>query len=199
MISSVQYGLDWGELPPEVKEMLRAVCFTETPVGEIHSLIEIQNRQVNLSNYGLVFIKDNLKKKGVSPVFYLNNEKENHNDTIKELQRILVENPAVGKKILSLFSHFSSKDKNDLKKMDFFWEREWRFPASYGNFEFDAEDTFIGLCPSEEIEEFEEEFGKAFDVNEKPLKFIDPLKPNRWYATKLVQSRKRLNIDYSVV
>lgn len=162
-------------------------------------MIEIEKRQINLSNHGLVFIKDRLKKSGVSPVFYLNNEKENHKDTIKELQKILFDNPEVGKKILPLFSHFSSRTKNELKKIDFYWEREWRFPASYGELDFTAEDVFIGLFPAKDIDSFEERFGDKFSISGEPLKFIDPLMPSRWYATKLVESRKRIGMDFSVV
>lgn len=198
-VSSIVYGLDWGDLGEEERKIFQAVCFTETPLGEINSLIEIRNRQVNLSNYGLVFIKDRLKRKGVSPVFYLNNDAEDHTDTLVELQKMIKENPNVAKKILPLFTHFGSGDKGELQRRDFTWEREWRFPAYRGNFTFEPADIFIGLCPDENIDNYEAEFGEKFILNETPLKFIDPLKPNRWYATKLVQSRKRIGSEYSVV
>lgn len=74
---------------------------------------------------------------------------------------------------------------------DFSWEREWRFPASQGRFKFTIQDVFIGLCPDEEIRYFEREF--------RPLKFIDPRRPTEWYATRLINARDRLGLEYSVV
>lgn len=76
-------------------------------------------------------------------------------------------------------------------EVDFTWEREWRHASSNKIFGFAIEDVFIGLCPHEEIDYFE---------NRLPdLKFFDPRRNIKWYAEKLIKSRHRSGIDYSVV
>ena len=44
------------------KDYFSAVCFTETPLNEIYSLLEISRRRVNLKPYGLVFLKEKLQE-----------------------------------------------------------------------------------------------------------------------------------------
>lgn len=200
-ISAAQYILSHGERKNLGEENTRkyfgAVSFTETPVDQIHCLIEIKNRKVKLSPYGLVFVKDEIKDKGVSPVMYFNNVDGEADQEIRALVKGLVRtSEEVAAKILPLISFFgkflTSPDRPSAnKKMDFSWEREWRYPASEGPFEFEEEDIFIGLCPHDEIDEFESECDE--------IGFIDPKRPIEWYAPKLIDARKRLNLKYSVV
>jgi hypothetical protein len=75
--------------------------------------------------------------------------------------------------------------------VDFRWEREWRYPYVEGPLTFSAEDVFVGLCSHDEIDIFE---GLFPDVE-----FIDPTRNTKWYATKLVAARQRLDIGFSVV
>lgn len=64
-ISAATYGLKQSkaEENDNQKKYFSAVSFTETPLNEIHTLLEISNRSVDLTSFGLVFLKDNLKKK----------------------------------------------------------------------------------------------------------------------------------------
>jgi hypothetical protein len=75
--------------------------------------------------------------------------------------------------------------------MDFRWKREWRYPAAEGPFEFDANDVFIGLCPHDEIEEFEDLYRK--------IRFIDPRMNMKWYASQLLEARHDCDLRVSVV
>lgn len=76
------------------------------------------------------------------------------------------------------------------------WEREWRFPSIYGNFTINPSDIFVGLCPDSEIETFEK---LTFDTFGQKIEFIDPQKNMKWYATKLIEKRKNLDMTQSVV
>lgn len=57
----------------EQEHLFRAISFTETPLPEIQNFFNIANRAINLEPYGLVFMKKELLKNGVSPVIYINN------------------------------------------------------------------------------------------------------------------------------
>jgi hypothetical protein len=66
-----------------------AVRFTETPINEIHCLLDIAGRRNELSPYGLVFQKEKLKGKGVSPVVYINNETGGKENVVAALCRLI--------------------------------------------------------------------------------------------------------------
>ena len=175
-----------------------AVCFTETPLNEVHCLFNIAYRQINLKPYGLVFLKHKLKEKGVSPVLYINNEEGDKLDCIKALCSLIETHPEEAQQILPLISVFGKKfyPINNEDRVDFLWEREWRYPYSRGPFQINADDVFIGLCPHEEINEFEKLFGEIFS---EKVPFIDPMRNMKWYATKLIAARQRVDLKFSVV
>jgi hypothetical protein len=56
---------------------------------------------------------------------------------------------------------------------------------------FTAADVLVGLCPHDEIDDFQALFN--------PVRFIDPRRNMKWYATALIASRQRLNLQASVV
>lgn len=200
-ISAAQYVLSRSERSnvssDKIRELFGAVSFTETPISQIHCLLEIENRQVHLSPYGLVFLKSRLRNRGVSPVIYLNNVEGRANSQVRSLIKGLInESNSAAEEILPLISFFgelltSPNRSSSNRTMDFSWEREWRYPASKGPFEFEEEDIFIGICPHEEIDEFESECDE--------IGFIDPKRPMEWYAPKLIDARKRLDLKHSVV
>lgn len=176
-------------------DLFNAICFTETPINEIHCLLDISNRMTDLTEYGIVFVKDKLKLKNVSPVLYINNWDGDNDDIFYELCKI--EDKNVAKKLLPLIAVIGKKVKQqgyDTRldgEVDFIWEREWRRPRIYGKLNFLEKDAFVGLCPHEEIDFFEGEFNW--------LKFIDPKRNMKWYADRLIESRKRCGLEYSVV
>lgn len=174
-----------------------AICFTETPLNETHCLLEIAKRKCQLSPYGIVFLKDNLKRKGVSPVIYINNESGDQDKVIRALFSLIESHPDESKLIIPLISVFGKKLQHpggraaQTQALDFMWEREWRRPPYLGDFAIDFNDIFIGLCPEEDTDSFEKRY--------PPIKFIDPRRNIKWYATKLIESRQRLDLKYSVV
>lgn len=198
LVSHATYGYRIGTLNPEEKRRLfSAICFTETPLNEMHCVLEIAGREVDLAPYGIVFLKDRLITRGISPVLYLNNTQGSKDSIVRGLDKLINTDREIAEAILPLIAVFgkqlqsvySSVPPN--KEIDFRWEREWRYPASAGDFEFTEDDVFVGLCPHEEIDEFESRW--------KGIQFIDPTRNVKWYASKLIAARQRLNIKYSVV
>jgi hypothetical protein len=195
--SDGRYGFDPVNLTPAVKaNFFSAVSFTETPLSEIHNLLDIACRQIELQPYGLVFIKANLKAKNVSPVIYVNNINGDKDDVVRALCSLIYSHSKAAMQILPFIAVFGKYFKPVRgpyyeESIDFTWEREWRFVSADHQFRFDQEDVFIGLCPKDEIMHFESKF--------KWLKFIDPQRNVKWYAEKLVRARKDSHLDYSVV
>jgi len=198
LVSHATYGYHIGKLDAEAKHRLfAAVCFTETPLNEMHCLLDIAGREVDLASYGLVFHKDRLMTRGVSPVLYLNNTGGNKDAIVRGLDKLIDSSREVAEAILPLIAVFGKQLQSvysstpPSREIDFRWEREWRYPASAGDFEFTEEDVFVGLCPHESIAEFESFW--------KGIKFIDPTRNVKWYSSKLREIRKKLEIKYSVV
>lgn len=195
--SDASYGFSPYDLTPEIKsKFFSAISFTETPLAEIHNLLNIADRRVDLKPYGLVFIKARLKSKGVSPVIYINNKKGDKNEAIRALCTLIDTHPEEASEILPLVAVFGKyfrpvvgRARGD--EIDFTWEREWRYTSKLQKFTFDQSDVFIGLCPNDEIKAFENKF--------KWLKFVDPMRNMKWYADKLVRARKQYDLQYSVV
>jgi hypothetical protein len=171
-------------------QFCRAVSFTETPLNEIHCLLEIEGRRVQLEPYGLVFLKEKLQKKGVAPVFYLNNELNDKGIVLQALCTWIENYPEHAKKIIPLISTFGA-GLLSRGRIDFSWEREWRYPSVMGNLGFEPTDVFVGICPNDEIEYFE---GRFPDIN-----FVDCQRNMKWYANKLIQMRRTRNLKCSVV
>jgi hypothetical protein len=197
-VSDVRFGGRTKDMEEEKGDYFGALCFTETPLNEAHCLLEIKRRKINLEPYGLAFLKENLRNKGVTPVYYLNNENSDKDEVAKALFSLIKTHPDAAKELLPLFSVFGkylvapgAERKEQNESIGFLWEREWRYPASKGELKFSNEDVFVGLCPHSDINYFEKIF--------KPLKFIDPRYNMKWYATKLIDARQRLDMKHSVI
>ena len=198
LVSHASFGFPYMELQnPAVAEFFQAVCFTETPLDQIHCLLDVQDRAVNLEPYGLVFLRQRLQERGVAPVIYLNNELGDKPPLVQALAQLVDEKPDIARQILPLIAVFGKKLPPACQgvppsgRIDFLWEREWRWPRSRGDFSFNITDVFIGLCPHDEISEFE---------NMLPLvRFVDPRRNMRWYSTQLIEMRQRRDLTQSVV
>lgn len=183
---------NFDELDKDIQDCFRAVCFSETPIRFSHCLFDISGRGINLEPYGLVLIKDRLQKKGVSPVMYINNYPGDKDSVIDQMADLVYLNRTVAQEILPLIGVTGRYlHGGAMTHHDFQWEREWRYPAFKGNYQIEEEDLFIGLCPISEIDEFERKF--------PGILFIDPLMPPEYFATKLIESRKKNSIQHSVV
>jgi hypothetical protein len=197
-ISDARFGINTVLMTNQDKmRYFGAVCLTETPINEIHCLLEIARRNVQLAPYGFVFVKERLQAKGVSPVIYINNEHGDKDTVIAALCSLIQSASDAAAEILPLVSVFGRKLRPPgathalSGSVDFRWEREWRFPSVKGALQFDLEDVFIGLCPDQYIQHFE---GLMPGVA-----FIDPMRNMKWYASKLIAARQRLDLKYSVV
>lgn len=201
-IASSWYGTDQFNTSSHDKaRFYSAACFTETPLAEVHALLDISNRQIELEPYGIVFLKDNLRQKGVSPIWYLNNYSNNMQDVATALGSLANSHPAEAQLILPLITCFGmpiifpSLRKKAVtavtNTVDFYWEREWRMPHVMCPMQFDWPDVFMGLCPESDIAHFETKFPS--------IGFIDPRRTMKWYATKLIEARQRLDLKHSVV
>jgi hypothetical protein len=107
MISDGRFGTH--TLSMEAKEQCRyfgAVCFTETPLNEVHCMLEIKYRRVNLKSHGLVFLKQQIKKRGVGPVFYLNNEMGDKDETVRALCDLIDAKADVAALVLPMLAVF---------------------------------------------------------------------------------------------
>lgn len=198
LVSLASYGINIGELSSDDQlKYFGAVCFTETPLSEIHCLLEVSERKVELEPYGIVFKKENLKSKGVSPALYLNNEQGGKDKIFQALCSLINSHSQEATEILPLFSFFGkyivppTGTMPPTGNLEFLWEREWRYPSALGAFNIDPSDVCLGLCEHEEIEEFEGMY--------PGISFIDPRRNLKWYATKLVQVRKSHNLTCSIV
>jgi hypothetical protein len=197
-VSSARYGIKTFDMDSsEKKRYFSAICLTETPLNEIHCLLEIYGRQVELQPYGLVFMKKCLMNNhNISPVLYLNNIHGKASSVVEALCSLIESRPNDAEKLLPLIEIFGRKitppgGSPQEGNIDFRWEREWRLPSCYGSLTFEEDDVFIGLCPHKEIQFFE---NQLLDID-----FVDPRRNMKWYAKKLVDARNRLGIKNSVV
>ena len=197
-ISEAKYGCNF--IDEESRRLyFGAVSFTETPLNEIHCLLQIGGRKTDLAPYGLVFVRKRCMEKGVSPVLYLNNLRGDKNDVVEALCSLIGERPEAASKILPLISFFGrfltprvgKAPQRETNEMDFTWEREWRYASDKACFNFDEQDIFIGLCPDAEIHEFEKHF--------EWLSFVDPKRNMKWYAEKLLGATERSGIKYNMI
>jgi hypothetical protein len=195
-ISDVKYGGNNLQMSVEQrKAFFGAICFTETPLSEVYCLLDLASRRINLEPYGLLFVKERIRNKGASPVYYLNNYPADKHPVAQALFSLTATHEAAAKELLPLFSvtgpFLSPPGQARKGKQEFSWEREWRYPASKGPLAFGQDDVFIGLCPAERIADME----LAYPW----LKFVDPRLNQKLYAQKLIQSRDRIGLKHSVV
>jgi len=152
---------DWiAEQEEAYQSRLKVVCFTETPLEQIKTLLKpVKGRLYQPETYGLIFTKDFIRERGGNPVFYLKNE-------LAESVRPLVYNKELPNKMLKLLALTTLCDEGN----DWHWEREWRI---VGSLKFEYYDIYCGLCPEDNIEYFKSKY---------PVTFIDP----RWDLNQLL-------------
>ncbi len=192
-ISDGSYGVEYYDFDAKKRlEYFSAVSFTEAPLTEIHNLLRIEGRKIELEPYGLVFLKERLKKKGVGPVFYINNVRGNKDKAVRALCSLIDTHERQALEIIPFISFFG-KFLNPVygggtgaRKKDFMWEREWRYTSRKFLFKFERKDVFIGLCPEGQIGRFESDFPW--------LRFIDPRQNLKWYAEKLLTAAKQTRL-----
>jgi len=162
-----------------LRDKFKVVCFTETPIDLLDVLLlEVEGRYIfRPKPYGLIFKKDFIREREGSPAIYASPVLYNifwemyrgakENDFSREENRVL-----------------SLVNKCD-EEYDFHWEREWRV---VGNLHFFLKDIYCGLCPKEEIEQFE--------CSYYPVRFIDPRWGINQILDKLVERATRDSTDF---
>ena len=105
-VSDARIHAKRGLSSDERKRFFSAVCFTETPLDEIHCLLDIMGRRVNLQPYGLVLLKEAAIVNGVEPVWYLNNTQGDKDPAVKALCWLIEQNPDAAAQVLPLVSIF---------------------------------------------------------------------------------------------
>lgn len=150
----------------------KVVCFTETPLEYLHLFLD-ERQDDNAGNHfmphGIAIPKLLARRQGVNPVWYLDMTPghdwltANLNNLIQE---VLTPDDFVNSDIAKLAPFIEQMGTwNDDDRKEFWWEREWRH---LGDFTLPL--NIIGICPENEIEEFET-FASQHD---KTVKFIDP-------------------------
>jgi hypothetical protein len=198
-ISAARFCYDWDKMSYEImRKFFTAVSFTETPLGEIHSYLEIDKIGIEFQPYGLVFLKTKCVDKGVSPVLYFNNVRGDKDRVMHALCSLVESDASSAAQILPYVSFFgkflkpSGMSHFDQRAMDYTWEREWRYTSDEREgFVFTGDDVFIGICPHDKIRDFERQFA--------PLQFIDPRRNLKRYAEKLLKETKRTGVKSSVI
>lgn len=144
------------------------------------------------------------RQKNVSPVLYLNNYGDSLDALVYALGDI-VSQDEYSRELHRLFPLLSCAGNKltprggirTLGIYDFSREREWRLPLCYSSLEIDFDnDVFIGLCPNEEIDCFEDFTERELD---RRVLFIDPIRNAKWYVKKLTECRRQFNLTSSVV
>lgn len=117
----------------EQRDLFCATCFTETPLSEVHCLLDIDKRTIDLEPYGLVFLKRKLELRGVASVLYLNNLDGSQQAVLEALFKLRQSDPDAAKRLLPLISIFGKRvvapgATLTTGRQDWRWEREWRRP-----------------------------------------------------------------------
>jgi hypothetical protein len=205
---------------PMKERDFRCVCMTETPLDQIHCLLDIKDRGEDLEPYGLVLLKERIQVlEDVCPVWYVNNY--NGSRFIKKLVETMwrasfFQQPqdsqddtrtggdydgVILRKALCFIENCGLRlsDPTSPDPIDFYWEREWRsLKAIDLNWTKEAAEegqqkpnVFLGLCPHDKIPDFEDMSGG--------LPFIDPRRSPSYYAEKILTQKKNLQIFHNLL
>ena len=161
------------------------VCFTETPLEYVALLTEdIEDRQCTFESYGIGITKKQARRLGVNPIWYLDIT-PGHDWLTRPVNELIDDALKTGEfdgtPIASLApfieqmgSGGSATGPNGYRK-EFWWEREWRCAGRVR-----LPDSFLVLCPEEEIGEFK----KVVDDIDVRLHvgFLDP----RWSLEQII-------------
>lgn len=130
----------------KLQKRFHVACFTETPLEKIHLLTDIARRTVNLEPYGLVFLKDKIRKMRGNPVLYVYEENYLMTDYLmteyEYFIRIFNEDGTVGN-----FFTLGALVNIVKKGHDFHWEREWRVRR---RLKFEWYDIYAVIAPEED-------------------------------------------------
>lgn len=158
----------------------RVVCFSETPLEHIYSLVaEIEGRSVNLEPYGVAFTKMVARRSGINPIWYVDQTPRRIwkiTAALNELKQQAVDTGYFHSQpiaeITPYLEQMGTWASRGTRK-EFWWEREWRH---VGNLSLPFQ-KLIWLCPEDEIATLTDHDG---DPLREPV--IDP----RWGLEQII-------------
>lgn len=157
----------------------KVVCFTEVPLEHAYAITcPIANRGVQLSAYGIGFGKMWARRKGINPVWYI--DQTPGHDWLSEAVNSLIQDaiqagPYAESPVAKLSPFMESMGTWAGGQKEFWWEREWR---CRGDLPFSVPDVAVGLCPEDDIRDLEvlakEIAEQQFDRGVRYPRFVDP-------------------------
>jgi hypothetical protein len=132
----------------------RVVCFSETPLEHIYSLVaDIWGRQIQLAPYGVAMTKMVARRRGINPIWYIDTTQGRDWLLARALDALRDEAISTGDfhnqpvATLTPFCEQMGTWPTVGGQKEFWWEREWRHA---GNVYLPAGGV-IWLCPEDEI------------------------------------------------
>jgi hypothetical protein len=167
------------------KRTQRVVCFSETPLEHVWTLIaDIAGRTVQMEPYGVALPKYKARKMGVNPVWYVDMTPGRNWDIANALTAMRDAAIATGdfhaQSAARIFPFVEPMAVWEEHTREFWWEREWRHVGDVWIDEL----GWLFLCPEDEIEDFvpQIEGEHASDWNRRKRQFIDP----RWGLERII-------------
>jgi hypothetical protein len=185
-----QTPLGWAKSEDDAadatKQTQRVVCFSETPLEHIYSLVaDIEGRDIHLAPYGLAFTKLVARRMGINPVWYVDMTPGRDwviRNAIESLRdAAIARGDFHGQDVARLTPFFEQMGTWPQRQKEFWWEREWRHVGDMPL----PDQGIIWLCPEAEIEQLVDAGGVALS----PV--IDP----RWGLEQIIAHLAGFSLD----
>ena len=154
------------------------VCFTETPLEHAWSLVaDIEGRQFPLRPYGVVFTKIWARRQGANPVWYVDKSPGKDwilSNGIDAMIKRAIDAGETDHEIFDLtpFVEVMGTWPTTGRRLEFWWEREWR---TVGDMTFSWDDLVSVFVPEAEHVKFRGDLAKLRpDYNVQGLNLLDP-------------------------
>jgi hypothetical protein len=139
------HGDSIKRLPDDIRQKFNVACFTETPLTQLKSLLDIPGRKVNLEPYGFVFSRSFLEENNGQEVTYIHeygsqSQRAAYDSIYRTEARANFSGPT-----WRLLPFVNIRHEGH----DFFWEREWRV---LGDLVFKTDDLVCVILPERESE-----------------------------------------------
>ncbi|MGL4260589.1 MAG: abortive infection system antitoxin AbiGi family protein [Afipia sp.] len=143
------------KLPEKTRRRFNTACFTETPLNQIHLLVQdIPGRSIKLSSYGICFRKDFIVSKGGQPALYIN---EYDGTWLRECVDAIYEDSVFPDKLIKPLWRLLPFVNSMHDGYDFSWEREWRVR---GDLTFATKDIVCLILPDTGEDKLKERMAK---------------------------------------
>jgi Putative abortive phage resistance protein AbiGi, antitoxin len=157
---------------PAMAEDQKTVCFTETPLEHAWMMCRnIEGRSVQFNGHGIAFTKTFARRRGVNPVWYLD-QTRGHNWLTSPVRGLLdravedatpprattpdIERLAAAP-ILRLTPFIEQMGNPSGTRKEFWWEREWRH---VGDLSFSTDDIVVVFAPEDEHDDLRARLSK---------------------------------------